>query len=111
MRIPLLALTLAMLAIAPGCTDASPLARRCHGSITDAKGAAAGVEVLGRGTTCATAKRVLRRYLHSKPPCAGPACLRVISRWTCLAASAAAHPRLASCNRGKRMIVAHAISA
>jgi hypothetical protein len=65
--------------------------------------------VLQKGTpSCATANKVLRRYLRSHAPCSGLACVRKHFGWTCASATAADWPRLASCNRGKSQIAAYA---
>jgi hypothetical protein len=109
MRFLLCALTAAVLATRPATAGAMGAGRNGDGYVTTSDGAPAGVTIQHGNTTCKMAKRVLKTYLHAKTPCAGSACLRKVSGWTCLAASPARYPRVASCSRGEHAIVAHAI--
>jgi hypothetical protein len=89
--------------------DARPLDRTCDGVIYSPHGAPVQVTVHRGATRCATAKRILRTYLNSKPPCQGNGCVRTHSGWTCVAASAAQAPRVATCTRGRKLIRAYRI--
>jgi hypothetical protein len=103
-------LTAAFVLAAAAVADARPPARNCGGHITDAQGAPVGVTIRRGNSTCASAKRILRAYLHSTAPCEGSACRRKHHGWTCLTASPASYPRVASCSRRRRDIAAYAIT-
>src|SRR3954447_16879911 len=60
-----------------------------------------GVVLENGKATCATAKKVLRRYFRSHAACDGSACVRKHFGWTCASATAADWPRLATCGKGK----------
>jgi hypothetical protein len=94
----------------PAASAGLPTTRNCDGHITSRDGAPAGVTIRRGKPTCTTARRVLRRYLHSDKPCEGSACVRKLLGWTCASASAEQYPRLASCKRAKSMIAAYAIA-
>lgn len=107
---PLIAVltTTAMLAAA-GVADARPLARTCNGVIHSRDGAPIGVTIRRGTIRCTKAKRILRAYLNSTRACEGNACVREHSGWTCVAASAAQLPRVATCTRGRSLIRAYGI--
>jgi hypothetical protein len=78
---------------------------------TTVAGASVHVRVIRGATSCSAARGVLKRYLRSRAPCAGSACVRRFGTWTCAAAATFAFPRLASCSRGtKTMVAAYALS-
>jgi hypothetical protein len=72
-------------------------------------GTAAGMAVqVERGPVgCPTARGIVRSYSRSKAPCAGSSCRRSVRGWTCQSSPAFAFPRLLTCSRGSRRVVAY----
>jgi hypothetical protein len=107
---PLIAVLTAIALLATAAlADARPLARDCDGVIYTRDGAPIGVTIHRGAVKCANAKRILRTYLNPTRPCEGNGCVREHSGWTCVAASAAQQPRVATCTRERSLIRAYGI--
>jgi hypothetical protein len=103
-----LAAAVALASAAPAA--ARPGADRSCGLYTDRYGYTVGMLVVRGPVSCTTTRRVLRRYLTSKAPCDGSACLRSHYGWTCVSAKSYDWPELVGCTRGRLRIEAHALA-
>src|SRR5690242_17186280 len=99
-------LILALAAGAAGSSAAHPAKDRSCSLIRDSGGAQIGVVVQRGAVKCATAKKVVRAYERSTKPCNGSACVRSHHGFTCASAKPDDFPRLFSCTKGRRLVVA-----
>ena len=95
--------------LVPGAASARAVHRDCAGAISDRDGTPVGVTITGGTPSCATAKRVMRQYLHSLGSCQTAACTKTHAGWTCASAYAGEYPHLATCSHRRQTITATAI--